>query len=107
MVANDGALTVALDITVTDELKNEGIAREFINRIQNIRKESGFEVTDKINIKILSHKAIVNAINIHSDYIGTQTLAEKIELVDNLEQNGAKTVELDDTISTLIKVEKV
>jgi len=107
LVANDGALTVALDITVTDELKNEGIAREFINRIQNIRKESGFEVTDKINIKILSHKAIVNAINIHSDYIGTQTLAEKIELVDNLEQNGAKTVELDDTISTLIKVEKV
>ena len=107
LVANDGALTVALDITVTDELKNEGIAREFINRIQNIRKESGFEVTDKINIKILSHEAIVNAINIHSDYIGTQTLAEKIELVDNLEQNGAKTVELDDTISTLIKVEKV
>jgi isoleucyl-tRNA synthetase len=107
LVANDGQLTVALDITVTDELKNEGIAREFINRIQNIRKESGFEVTDKINIKILSHKAIVDAVNIHSDYIGTQTLAEKIELVDNLEQNEVKTVELDDTVSILIKVEKI
>jgi len=107
LVANDGALTIALDITITEELKNEGIAREFINRIQNIRKESGFEVTDKINIQIVKHEAITSAIKIHSDYIGAQTLALNIELVDNLEQNNATHVELDETVNTFIRVEKV
>ncbi len=107
LVANDGALTVALDITVTDELKDEGIAREFINRIQNIRKESGFEVTDKIKIQIVDHEAITKAINKYDKYISTQTLAKSIELVDNLEQNNATHVELDDFVSTLIRVEKV
>jgi isoleucyl-tRNA synthetase len=107
LVANDGALTVALDITVTEELKNEGIAREFINRIQNIRKDSGFEVTDKIRIQILNNEAITNAINTHSEYIATQTLAQHIELVDNLEQNHATTVELDDIVTTLIRVDKI
>ncbi len=107
LVANDGALTIALDITVTEELKNEGIAREFINRIQNIRKESGFEVIDKINIQIVNHEAITSAIKIHADYIGVQTLAQNIELVDNLEQNKATLVELGDTVSTLIRIEKI
>jgi isoleucyl-tRNA synthetase len=96
-----------LDITVTEELKNEGIAREFINRIQNIRKDSGFEVTDKIRIQILNNEAITNAINTHSEYIATQTLAQHIELVDNLEQNHATTVELDDIVTTLIRVDKI
>ncbi len=107
LVANDGALTVALDITVTGELKNEGIAREFINRIQNIRKESGFEVTDKVNIQIVKHDAINQAIMSYKDYIGTQTLSNKVELVDNLEQNNAVAVELDEEVSTLIRIEKV
>ncbi len=107
LVANEGTLTVALDITVTDELKDEGIAREFINRIQNIRKESGFEVTDKINIQIVKHEAIIKAIKTHTEYISIQTLAQSIELVDELEQNSAKHVEIDDDITTLIQVNKL
>jgi len=107
LVANEGALTVALDIIVTEELKNEGIAREFINRIQNIRKDSGFEVTDKIKIQILNNVAITSALNIHKEYIAAQTLAASIELVDNLEQNDATHVELDEVVTTLIRIEKV
>jgi isoleucyl-tRNA synthetase len=73
-VANDGKITVALDITVTDELRFEGIAREFVNRIQNIRKESGFDVTDKITVLIEDHNLIREAVSRHAAYIGTQTL---------------------------------
>ncbi|HSL87644.1 MAG TPA: class I tRNA ligase family protein, partial [Bacteroidales bacterium] len=79
-VANEGKLTVALDITVTDELKYEGIAREFVNRIQNIRKESGFDVTDNINVLIEDHELVRNAINRHAGYIGSQTLATSVLL---------------------------
>jgi isoleucyl-tRNA synthetase len=107
LVANEGSLTVAMDITVSNELRNEGIAREFINRIQNIRKESGFEVTDKINIQISKHEAINEAINLHKNYISAQTLAKTIDLVDHLEQNKAKLVELDDAVTAYILVEKV
>ncbi len=107
LVANEASLTVALDITVTDELKDEGIAREFINRIQNIRKENGFEVVDKVNVQIVKHVAITKAINTHTKYISAQTLAQSIKLVDNLEQSSAKLVELDGIASTLIRVEKV
>jgi isoleucyl-tRNA synthetase len=106
LVANEGALTVALDITLTDELKAEGIAREFINRIQNIRKDSGFEVTDKVTIKIGKHEAINNAITQFADYIGAQTLANSVELIENAEQNGAKFVEIDEEVSTYILIEK-
>ncbi len=107
LVANEGPLTVALDITVTNELRNEGIAREFINRIQNLRKESGFEVTDKISIKIAKHEAINDAVTEHKNYIGAQTLARSIELVAVLEQKTAKLVELDDDVITNILIEKV
>lgn len=107
LVANEGTLTVALDITVTDELKNEGIAREFINRIQNIRKESGFAVTDKVNIQIAKHDGINQAIETFGRFIGSQTLANKVELVDNLEQNTSKLVELDNEISTYMRIDKV
>lgn len=107
LVAVDGPLTVALDIKITDELKQEGIAREFINRIQNLRKDSGFDVTDKIKIEIQKHPAIDDAINAHKSYIGTQTLAESINLVDNFGENNAKELEIDDEIATFIKIEKV
>ncbi len=106
-VANDGPLTVAIDITVTEELRNEGIAREFINRIQNLRKDSGYEVTDKILVQIMDHPEISAAITEHKSYIGVQTLAKTIELVANLEQNTAKLVELDDSITTYIRIVKV
>ena len=107
LVANEGPLTVALDITVTDELRNEGIARELINRIQNIRKESGFEVTDKIKIQLVKHEAINEAVIAYNGYIAVQTLATSIVLVDQLEQNTAKSVEIDETVNTLIRIDKV
>ena len=106
LVANDGNLTIALDVTVTDELLQEGIAREFINRIQNYRKESGFDVTDKIKVLIMSHSSIDDAIVQHKDYIGTQTLAIKIDLVDEMDTGNARKVEIDEDVQTWIKIEK-
>ncbi|GAH08715.1 unnamed protein product, partial [marine sediment metagenome] len=96
LVTNDGPLTVALDVTVTDELKKEGIAREFINRIQNLRKESGFNVTDKINVQIQKQASINTAIEKYANYIGSQTLALSVVLVDDLNENKAFHLELDD-----------
>jgi isoleucyl-tRNA synthetase len=106
LVASEGDLTVALDISVTDELRFEGIAREFINRIQNHRKESGFDVTDKIIIHIQKHDAINTAIEKHKKYIGSQTLAKEINLVDKLDQENSRKVVIDDDIVTLLKIEK-
>jgi isoleucyl-tRNA synthetase len=97
-VANDGRLTVALDITVTDELRYEGIAREFVNRIQNIRKESGFDVTDKITVLIGDHDLVREAVKRHSAYIGSQTLATKVAVVNNFTDGNVREVEIDDVI---------
>ena len=80
LVANEGRLTVALDITVSEDLLHEGIAREFVNRIQNIRKDSGFEVTDKIRVIIEDLPFVSVAVKKHSDYIASQTLALEISL---------------------------
>lgn len=101
LVANEGRLTVALDITITEDLRNEGIAREFVNRIQNIRKESGFDVTDKIDVIIQKNKAVNDAVIKHRDYISSQTLARSIELVDN---NVADFREIDIDEDTKIKI---
>ena len=79
LVASDSGLTVAMDITLNEELKNEGIARELVNRIQNFRKDSGLEVTDRIDLKIDSNEAISNAIQSNMDYICDEVLANKIE----------------------------
>jgi len=97
-VANDGRLTVALDITVTDELRYEGIAREFVNRIQNIRKESGFDVTDKITVLIEDHKLIREAVRRHSAYIGSQTLAKKVAVVSDLSDDNVREVEINEMV---------
>jgi isoleucyl-tRNA synthetase len=91
LVANDGSLTVALDITLTAELRKEGIARELVNRIQNIRKSSGYEITDRIVVKIEKQAEINDAIADFSAYIATQTLANSITLHDKVED----AVELD------------
>lgn len=79
LVSTEGKLTVALDITLTDELRAEGAARELINRIQNIRKESGFEVTDKIRVEIEAKPAVEQALAGFSDYIAAQTLAVEVK----------------------------
>ena len=78
LVASEGKLTVALDITLTDELRAEGVARELINRIQNIRKDSGFEVTDKIRVEIEQKPLVADAIAHYADYIASQTLAVEV-----------------------------
>ncbi len=91
LVANDGSLTVALDITLTADLRKEGIARELVNRIQNIRKSNGYEITDRIVVKIEKQAEINDAIADFSAYIATQTLANSITLHDKVED----AVELD------------
>ena len=106
LVANEGKLTVALDVTLTDELRQEGIAREFINRIQNLRKDIGLEVTDKIQVRIAKHSGIDTAVENFRKYIGTQTLASSLELVDELPGDKAVEVVLDDTMKTYITVDK-
>ena len=105
LVANEGNITVALDIHLTDDLRHEGLAREFVNRIQNIRKESDFEVTDKINVLIKKHDSFNEALIKHRDYISAQTLAASLQLVDQLENVHAKVIDIDD-VETLIVVEK-
>jgi isoleucyl-tRNA synthetase len=96
-VASEGGLTVALDIRVTDELKKEGIARDFVNRIQNLRKEQGLEVLDKISIEVEKDgEAVTSALTEFSDYISTETQALTLELKENLA--GATEVDMDEFV---------
>ncbi len=106
-VASEGQITIALDINVSEELKNEGFAREFINKIQNIRKDSNFEVTDRINVTIVKGDEYNTAILNYKDYICAQTLANQLELVDNLEDTESKAVEIDKDIFAQILVKRV
>ncbi|MBA3899950.1 MAG: class I tRNA ligase family protein, partial [Bacteroidetes bacterium] len=107
LVASEGKLTVALDITITEQLKEEGIAREIINRIQNIRKDKGLEVTDKIELKIKAEKSINSAINNNLNYICTETLASTLEIVNELDFATSQEVEVDDEVKTLISIVKL
>ncbi|MDR0538268.1 MAG: isoleucine--tRNA ligase [Tannerellaceae bacterium] len=86
LVANEGSLTVALDITITNSLYKEGLARELVNRIQNLRKSNGLEITDKIKIHILSSDETDEAISEHKDYIMNQVLATSLKVVDILSE---------------------
>ncbi|MGH2665506.1 isoleucine--tRNA ligase [Flavobacterium sp.] len=103
LVANSGGITVALDITISDELKNEGIARELVNRIQNIRKDSGFEVTDKIKVAIQKEEKINQAILDNQQYIKAETLTEELILQENV--NNGTIIEFDD-VKTMILISK-
>ncbi len=107
LVANEGQITVALDITLTPSLKEEGIARELINRIQNLRKESGLEVTDKISLHITRHSKINSAVEKHKEYIGAQTLAVEVMLVDSCNRDRARAVELEEDVSTWLEIQKI
>lgn len=102
LVANEGNLTVALEVELTEELRNEGMARELVNRIQNIRKKTGLEITDRINVTVEPNAWIEAALESYSKYIKTQVLADDIVLAGN---NGVET-EFDD-FSLNIKVEKI
>lgn len=103
-VASEGALTVALDVTITPQLEAEGMARDIINRIQNIRKDSDFDVTDRIVVKLQKHDAVLPAIEQFSDYIKSETLANTLDLIEGL--NGGEKVELPGEIELGIQVQK-
>lgn len=106
LVAADGRLTVALDVTLTDELKEEGLARELVNRIQNLRKDKDFEVTDRIDVRILSHEMLAPAVRNNFNYICSETLATSLELVANLAEQEAVPVEVEEGIKTLVHITK-
>ncbi|MDD6130890.1 MAG: isoleucine--tRNA ligase [Prevotellaceae bacterium] len=87
-VANEGSLTVALDIQITDQLRNEGVAREIVKRIQTLRKESGLEITDRIRVSLLHHPATDEALQGFRDYVAAQVLADEVLAVDTLPEGG-------------------
>ena len=96
LVASEGKLTVALDITLTEELRAEGVARELINRIQNIRKDSGFEVTDKIRVEIEQKELVAGAIAKYAGYIASQTLAVEVKAAARPEGGVVVDSDVDD-----------
>ena len=103
VVANEGTLTVALDIQLTDELKREGIARELKKRIQDVRKLTGLEITDRINVRISANPQTDEAVREYEEWIKTQVLADSIEIVEGLE--GGEDVSFDEyTLS--VRIEK-
>ena len=103
LVANEGRLTVALEVTVTEDLRREGVARELVNRIQNIRKSSGFEITDKINITLSKNTQTDDAVNEYKDYICNQVLATSLTLADEVQEGTELNF---DDFSLFVKVEK-
>ena len=104
LVASNDGFTVALDISIDESLKNEGIARELINRIQNLRKDSGFELTDRIEVQVLQDQQLSEAVKENGDYIKTETLTDKLEIVNELD--GGVGIEFDD-INTKLLIKKV
>lgn len=104
LVANEGSLTVALDVTITEELRKEGVARELVNRIQNARKDTGLEVTDKIKLTVLNFENLQKSILDNKDYIMSETLTKELVFVDEL-TNGTE-IEFD-TIKSRILIEKM
>ena len=104
LVANEAALTVALDVTISEDLRKEGVARELVNRIQNARKDTGLEVTDKIKLTVLNFENLQQSISENKAYIMSETLTEELVFVDEL-SNGTE-IEFD-TIKSRILIEKV
>ncbi len=100
LVANSGNITVALDITISDELKKEGIARELVNRIQNLRKDSGFEVTDKIDVTLQKDGTVEEAVQQNIEYIKTETLTANLDLAE--EVNNGLEVSFDEVTTRLL-----
>jgi isoleucyl-tRNA synthetase len=106
-VASEGGITVALDVTITDELYNEGLARELVNRIQNLRKDSGLEVTDRILVQVKSTPQIAQSVADNLGYICAETLAERLDLVAHLSPSESIPLELLEGITTEITLTRV
>ncbi len=107
LVATEGNITVALDITISDALKEEGIARELVNRIQNLRKDRGFEVTDRITLAIQEHDAINEAIKNNLNYICSETLANALDLVPSVKPENSLHVEVEEGVETFISIARL
>lgn len=107
LVAVENELTVALDIQITPELRSEGIARELVNRIQNLRKEAGLQVTDRIALKVQKHGSLTEALNDNLDYICAETLADSLDWVENVDPDEGKIVEVDGGVETRIALDKI
>lgn len=107
LMASEKGLTVALDITLNEELIHEGIARELVNRVQNLRKESGFEVTDKIFINIAADGRIAQAVNLNKNYICAETLTAELSVVETLNPSNSVEIEIEEGITTLIQIQKL
>jgi len=106
-VASEGNVTVALDIHISDELRSEGVARELVNRIQNMRKESGLEVTDKIELHVENQPKIEQAVISNKNYICAETLASELLLTDSLTETGTQEFEVEEGLTTKIFIQKV
>jgi isoleucyl-tRNA synthetase len=106
-VNSEGNLTVALDTAISPELRNEGLARELINRVQNLRKDMGFEVTDRIKVRLKNHESLTHAVRANLDYICAEILAGSFEMDDQLNPPAATEIEVEDNIKTLIKIERI
>ena len=104
LVANKAQLTVALDVTITEELEHEGNAREFVNRIQKIRKDSGFELTDRIEVGVMAENGLKNSLAQFKDYICAEILADKLEFLP--ENNSGIEIEVNDIQLKVIVLKK-
>jgi isoleucyl-tRNA synthetase len=110
LVATEGAMTIALDVTVTEALKQEGVARELINRIQNLRKNSGFDVTDKVEVKIFADgedgEEIAASLAGFAEYVAAQTLALSVGYASLAEAGDAPEVEWNDGMIRILVTKK-
>ena len=104
LVANQGGLTVALDVSISEELREEGNARELINRVQNLRKDSGLDVTDKIKLSIEKNSVLEKAVQSNEQYIKNETLTAELQFVNRVE-NGTEIAF--DEVETKILIEKI
>lgn len=107
VVANEGSHTVALDITISDKLREEGFARDLVNRIQNLRKDKDFSVTDKINVEVESAEIINSAINNNFSYICNEILATNLEIKENISLEKVEEIEIGEEIKVKISIQRI
>jgi len=107
LVANENDLTVALDITLTPELVQEGVARDIVNRVQNLRKDRDYQLTDRIRVKIQAADGVEEAVKNNMSYICSEVLADKLEVMEKLDVTSAVEIELEDNLKTMIDVSLV
>jgi len=106
LVAVDGELTVAMDMTISEALAHEGMARELVNKVQNLRKDLDYELTDRIRLTVEAASEVAEAIDNNKDYICAETLAESLELVETLDSSDTYSVLLVEGVNTRLSIER-